>query len=115
MPGDTVIRNPTMVTTQAMTVNASPDDIWPWLVQMGYQRCGLYSYDWLDRLFGFLDGPSARHILPEFQHLAVGDMISLGPREQLTVRALEPTRSMLTARGWSHAAPSMSGRPLSDG
>jgi hypothetical protein len=34
---------------------------------MGYQRGGLYSYDWLDRLFGFLDRPSATRILPEFQ------------------------------------------------
>jgi hypothetical protein len=36
----------------AVTVDAPPEDIWPWLVQIGYQRGGLYSYDWLDRLFG---------------------------------------------------------------
>jgi len=54
------------------------EDIWPWLVQIGYQRGGLYSYDWLDRLFGYLDRPSATRILPEFQHLAVGDEIPLG-------------------------------------
>ena len=51
---------------QAVTVNAPPEDIWPWLVQIGYQRGGLYSYDWLDRLFGFLDRPSATRITPEF-------------------------------------------------
>ena len=95
MPGDAVITNPTHSATHAVTVNAPPSDIWPWLVQMGYQRGGLYSYDWLDRLFGFLDRPSANRVLPEFQHLAVGDKILLGPREELTVTALEPSRALV--------------------
>ena len=57
MTGDAVIVNPTHSATHAVTVDAPPEDIWPWLVQMGYRRGGLYSYDWLDRLFGFLDRP----------------------------------------------------------
>ena len=61
---------------------------------MGYQRGGWYSYDWLDRLFGFLDRPSANRIIPEFQHLAVGDKILVG-REELTVTALEPPRALV--------------------
>jgi hypothetical protein len=40
MPGDNLIANPTLTGTQAVTVDAPPDDIWPWLVQMGYQRGG---------------------------------------------------------------------------
>jgi hypothetical protein len=95
MIGDTAIVNPTHSATHAVTVDAPPDNIWPWLVQMGYQRGGLYSYDWLDRLFGFLDRPSADRVLPEFQHLAVGDKILLGPREELTVTALEPSRALV--------------------
>lgn len=78
MPGDALMPNPTRTNTGAVTVNAPPGDIWPWLVQIGTRRGGLYSYDWLDRLFGFLDRPSATRILPEFQRLAVGDKISLG-------------------------------------
>ncbi len=97
MPGDAVIANPTHSATQAVTVDAPPDDIWPWLVQMGYQRGGLYSYDWLDRLFRFLDRPSANRIIPEFQHLAVGDKILLG-REELTVTALEPPRALVLSQ-----------------
>ena len=65
---------------------------------MGYQRGRLYSYDWLDRLFGILDRPSANRILPEFQHLAVGDTILLGPTgrgEALTVTALEASRALV--------------------
>jgi hypothetical protein len=95
MAGDAIIENPTHSAMDAITIDASPDDIWPWLVQLGYQRGGLYSYDWLDRLFGFLDRPSATRVLPEFQHLAVGDIIRLGPRQQLTVAALEPARAVV--------------------
>lgn len=60
---------------------------------MGTGRGGLYSYDWLDRLFGFLDRPSATRILPEFQTLAVGDKIPWG-RDELTVSVLEPNRAL---------------------
>jgi hypothetical protein len=95
MLGDSVIESPTDVATQAVTVDAPPDKIWPWLAQMGYQRGGLYSYDWLDRLFGFLDRPSATRVLPQFQDLAVGDEISLGPRQTLTVAATEPNRALV--------------------
>jgi hypothetical protein len=95
MTGDAVIVNPTHSATHAVTVDAPADAIWPWLVQMGYQRGGLYSYDWLDRLFGILDRPSANRVLPEFQHLAVGDEVPLGPGEQLTVTALEPNRALV--------------------
>lgn len=94
MAGDTVIVDPTHSATHAVTVDARPEDIWPWLVQMGYRRGGLYSYDWLDRLFGILDRPSSDRILPEFQHLAVGDKVPLSPREELTVTAFEPARAL---------------------
>ena len=95
MAGDSVILEPAHSATHAVTVDAPAEDIWRWLVQMGYQRGGLYSYDWLDRLFGFLDRPSADRILPQFQHLAVGDRICLGPREELTVAALDPCRALV--------------------
>ena len=78
MAGDAVIANPRHSATHALTVAAPTEDIWPWLVQMGYRRGGLYSYDCLDRLFGYLDRPSANRVLPEFQRLAVGDVIPLG-------------------------------------
>jgi hypothetical protein len=78
MAGDRLISNPTYQTTLAITIAADPMDVWAWLVQMGYRRGGLYSYDWLDRLFGYLDRPSATTLLPEFQHLKVGDEIPLG-------------------------------------
>ncbi len=94
MPGDSIIANPTLVGTGAVTVAALPEDIWPGLVQLGTHRGGFYSYDWLDRLFGFLDRPSANEILPEFQQLAVGDVIPFGP-DGLMVKALEPNHSLV--------------------
>jgi hypothetical protein len=56
---------------------------------------GLYSYDWLDRLFGFLDRPSATRILPEFQHLAVGDAIPLPRGRRWPVAVIEPRRALV--------------------
>lgn len=95
MSGDDEIQKPLYATTRAVTINAKPADIWPWLVQMGYQRGGLYSYDWLDRLFGILDRPSADRIIPEFQHLQAGDVIPLGAGPSWPVKALEPNQSLL--------------------
>ena len=95
MAGDALIATPTYSGTMAITVDAQPDDIWPWLAQIGYQRGGLYSYDWLDRLFGYLDRPSATRILPEFQNLAVGDTIPMGQGPGWPVAALEPSRALV--------------------
>lgn len=95
MAGDSLIVDPTYSGTMAVTINAQPEDVWPWLVQMGYQRGGLYSYDWLDRLFGFLDRPSATRILPEYQHLAVGDRIPLGRGPAWPVAAAEVPRALV--------------------
>ena len=95
MAGDRLIADPTYSGTMAVTVNATPEHIWPWLVQIGYQRGGLYSYDWLDRLFGYLDRPSASRILPEFQHLAVGDKIPLGRGPSWPVAVVDTNRALV--------------------
>jgi hypothetical protein len=73
MPGDDVVKHPTFNATRSVTINAHPEEIFPWLVQIGFKRAGWYSYDWLDNA-GI---HSAEHILPAFQHLAVGDMIPM--------------------------------------
>lgn len=95
MAGDSLLDDATYSGTTAITVNAPPEQIWPWLVQMGYQRGGLYSYDWLDRLFGYLDRPSATRILPEFQRLAPGDEIPLGRGPSWPVAVVEPNRALV--------------------
>jgi hypothetical protein len=75
MHGDDVVKYPTCNATRAVTIKARPEEIWPWLVQMGITRAGWYSYDWLDNL----GTPSAERIVPELQHVAVGDMIPMSP------------------------------------
>src|SRR5690349_16118548 len=95
MAGDSLLSDWTFSGTFAVTIDAPPEDVWPWLVQIGYQRGGLYSYDWLDRLFGFLDRPSATRVLPEFQDLAAGDVIPLGRGPGWPVAQLEPNRVLV--------------------
>jgi hypothetical protein len=95
MAGDSLLEDPTYSGTTAVSIDAAPEDVWPWLVQIGYQRGGLYSCDWLDRLFGYLDHPSATRILPEFQHLAVGDRIPLGRGPSWPVTVIEPYRALV--------------------
>ena len=95
MIGDDLVETPIDITTRAITIKAKPEDIWPWFVQMGYKRGGMYSYDWIDRLLGILDRPSAERIIPEFQHLEVGDVIPLGKPPSWPVKAIEPNRSLL--------------------
>ena len=95
MAGDSLLVHPTYSGTMAVIVNTPPEHIWPWLMQMGYQRGGLYSYDWLDRLFGYLDRPSATRILPEFQHLVAGDQIPLGRGPSWPVAVVEPNRALV--------------------
>jgi hypothetical protein len=73
LPGDDLVTCPHSVTTRSVTIKADATQVWPWLVQMGDGRGGLYSYDWLDQLFGFISGPSANTVLPEHQRLEVGD------------------------------------------
>jgi len=91
MLGDKGVSTPTYVAMVAVTIDAPPEYVWPWLVQMGKGRGGLYSYDWLDRLFGYLDRRSADRILPEFQHLAVGDVIPVGGSAGgFPVKAIQP-------------------------
>lgn len=95
MAGDDLVPQAAHVTTRAVTIDARPEDVWAWLVQMGYGRAGMYSYDWVDRAMGILDEESSRRILPEHQHLAVGDVIPMGSGPSWPVTAVEPNRSLV--------------------
>jgi hypothetical protein len=103
LPGDHLVARATLVTTRAITIDAPPEAVWPWLVQMGQGRGGYYSYDWMENLFG-LDIHNADEIEPEWQHLAVGDQLraappSAGPEAGFTVVAIDPGRSLVLAIG----------------
>jgi hypothetical protein len=92
IPGDDLVAEPDVISTRAVTIDAPPAAIWPWLVQMGSGRGGAYTYDWIENLFG-LDMHSADEILPQFQNLRAGDVLPLGGGGvTMTVEILEPDR-----------------------
>src|SRR6476620_9978645 len=95
MAGDGLLPDWTYSGTTAIIVNAPPEHIWPWLVQIGCRRGGLYSYDWLDRLFGYLDRPSANSVLPRFQQLTVGDEVPIGRGQGFPFTAIAPYRALV--------------------
>lgn len=92
LPGDEVVTHPVVAATRAVTIEASPAEIWPWLAQMGgYTRAGWYSYDRFDNA----GRPSADRIIPELQRVAVGDVFLTSPDEGFTVREFEVDRYLL--------------------
>jgi hypothetical protein len=93
LPGDELLPGAGIVATRAITIDAPPAAIWPWLVQMGSGRGGVYTYDWIENLFG-LDMHSARRILPQHQDVKVGDEFPLGPgRPAMRVAVLDPEQT----------------------
>lgn len=89
-PGATLIPGSTRSSTMAVTINAPPARVWPWLVQMGTDRGGWYSWDRLDN-FG---RSSAQRVHPEWQQITVGDRLAATPdgSEWWEVAGLEPER-----------------------
>jgi hypothetical protein len=95
LPGDELITRPTTDVTRAITVNASADVVYKWLIQIGYQRGGWYSFDLLEKLAGagdFIEGHSATRIHPELQNIAVGDNVLIAPVMGYKVVMLEAGR-----------------------
>jgi hypothetical protein len=84
LPGDDFLPRAQFQATRAITIDAPPEAVWPWLVQAGCLRAGFYSNDLLDNL----GHPSARSILPDLQHLEVGQWVPMSP---------SPTPSDVTA------------------
>jgi hypothetical protein len=74
LPGDDVEPAATYATTRAVTIEAPAGEVWPWLVQMGQDRAGFYTHNWVERLLrsGI---PDVHAIHPEWQELAVGDLV----------------------------------------
>lgn len=88
MPGDDLVVGPRLQSTRAVTIDAPPEAVWPWLVQIGHGRGGLYSYDGLENLVG-CDIHSADRILQEHQDLRAGDVVRLGPEGYPAFRVVE--------------------------
>jgi hypothetical protein len=107
LPGDELVVGPHFVTDHAVTIDALPDAVWPWLVQLGWHRAGWYTARWVDLLLFPANDASADRIHPEWQALAVGDHVPDGAPETecwFVVRDLEPERH-LVLHSASHLPP----------
>lgn len=78
LPGDEVNNNPDFNATRAITINAAPDEIWKWIIQIGSNRAGWYSIDWIDNG----NTPSSAEILPEFQNIFINQFIPFTPDQK---------------------------------
>jgi len=82
LPGDSPERDPAFEVNHAITIDAPPSSVWPWLVQIGQDRGGFYSYDWLENLFG-LNIHDADRVHPEWQDRSEGDLVRAAPVDWL--------------------------------
>ena len=98
LPGDDLLADVDLTATRAITVRAPADQVWPWVAQLGQNRGGLYSYDFLENLVG-CDIHSADHIAPEWEVREVGDEVNLHPEMPLVVAAFEPGRALVLSGG----------------
>ncbi|MFO0560797.1 MAG: hypothetical protein U0269_22460 [Polyangiales bacterium] len=101
LPGDALVANPKLESTRAIDIAAPREIVWRWIVQMGHGRAGLYSYEALENIIG-CDIHNADEIRDEWQTLAVGDRMGLGPQgyPSFVVRELvENSHLMMLAGG----------------
>ena len=104
LPGDGPQRRAALEIQHAVTIDAPPAAVWPWLLQIGQDRGGFYSYDWLERAFG-VDVHTVAEIRPEWQHREVGELVRatqpgylggvLGPDLGWRVREVEAERALV--------------------
>ena len=90
LAGDELVAAPTTTDTRSIEIAAPPEQVWPWLVQMGYKRAGWYSYDAIDMNQG-----SSREIVPEYQAIEVGQVMPTHPEGGFIVKVVEPDRALV--------------------
>ena len=111
MPGDELITPPATQVTHALTIQATPEQVWAWLVQLGVDRGGMYSYDALENLIG-LKVHSTNEIRPEWQNLAEGDFIRFTPTDYFMhpgpgayIVSMQPAQVMVACFGMENEYP----------
>lgn len=116
LPADTIITKALFTSTHAITIDAPPEQVWPWLAQMGSGRAGWYSWDAIDNGAQ----PSAMRIVPELQAVAPGDIMQAvpGAKDAFVVAAVDPPRDLVLTvpdgRGgqvvaWEHVLKDLDG------
>lgn len=114
---DRIIPDPLFTSTHAITIDAPPDQVWPWIAQMGAGRAGWYSWDAIDNG----GAPSATRVVPEFQTVIPGDVMPAvpGTTDAFVVASVDPPRDLVltvpdghggNAVAWEHVLD-----PIADG
>jgi hypothetical protein len=93
LPGDPAA-TPLFRATRAVTVHAPAEEVWQWLVQIGQDRGGFYSYDWLENLAGCRLN-SAEEVRPEWQHRVAGDPLTMFPGFATTLQEVSPPYALV--------------------
>ena len=104
LPGDLLVQHVRAQHTMAITIDATPEEVWPWIVQMGVDRAGLYSYLFIENTLMRLGVINAERIHPEWQDLKVGDHIwfthtGYEPRLGPVVARLDPHEALVLRFG----------------
>jgi len=97
MPGDDLVAAPSLRATRAVTIAGRPEDIWPWIVQIGYDRAGFYGYDLIENLGSKHGIRSAAKIVPDLQRLGVGDRVYMSRIAYLVIHSMTPYRFLVWA------------------
>jgi len=116
LPVDTLVPEPIFTSTHAITIDAPPEQVWPWIAQMGAGRAGWYSWDAIDNC----GMPSATSILPTFQTVGNGDVMPAIPsaKDAFIVAAVDPPRDLVVtapdgrggnAVAWEHVLDPLQG------
>ncbi len=114
LPGDELVPHPRSVATRAITIDAPPEAVWPWLAQMGMNRAGWYTYDWFYQATGsanFVDGRSSDRIVPELQNVKLRDRIMINSAVGYRVDVMDEPRAFILHAGEAAEA----GKPFEEG
>jgi hypothetical protein len=95
LPGDGIVPSPNFCATRAITIQGKPEDIWPWLAQMGYRRAGFYGYDLIENIGAETGIRSATSILPDLQHPKSGDVLPISPVASLVFGSVQPNNYLI--------------------
>lgn len=93
LPGDDIVPEHNGGYTQAISIQAPPENVWPWIAQVGQGKGGFYSYEVLENVVGCKIHNAGR-ILPEYQDVKVGDGVKLHPAMAIPVTVVEPGRAL---------------------
>lgn len=105
MPGDDYVPQPEYETTRAVTINATPKQIWPGIMKMGYSEDAQFSYEWLDRLFGYIGNMENPIEVSESKDLKEGDILPVKKTQGFPIQYLEQYKFLVLGKqenglGW---------------